>query len=98
VTPEIAARLQDSRIEWFASEKGYTFFTRENCAAVGHQRVDGFGLGSSGIMTGSGFAYLMWRDGQAFFAAHGGAEIPASPADVEAVQRFSSDLKAALAQ
>jgi hypothetical protein len=98
VTPEIAARLTGLRIEWFASEKGYTFFTRENCAAIAHLKADGFGLGSTGVMTEAGFAYLLWRDGQAYFAAHGSAETPASADQVEAVRQFSADLKAALAE
>jgi len=98
VTPEIAARLTGLRIEWFASEKGYTFFTRENCAAIAQSKADGFGLGSTGVMTEAGFAYLLWRDGEAYLAAHGGAEKPATTDQVEAVQRFSADLKAALAQ
>jgi hypothetical protein len=97
VTPEIARRLTDLRIEHFASEKGYTFFTRENCAAIGHGKADGFGLGSTGVMTESGFAYLLWRDGQAYLAVHGGAEAPATAEQVEAARRFSEDLKAALA-
>lgn len=97
MNPEIAARLKDLRIEWFASEKGYTFFTRENCAAVAHSRAEGFALGSTGVMTEAGFAYLLWREGRAFLAAHGTAETPATPEQVDAVQRFSADLKAALA-
>jgi hypothetical protein len=92
VNPEIAARLATLRIEWFASEKGYTFFTRENCAAIGH----GASLGSSGIMTETGFAYLMWRDGAAYLAAHGGIETAATGEQVEAVRQFSRDLKIAL--
>ncbi len=97
MTPELSARLAAARIEWFASEKGYTFFTRENCAAVAQERAGGFDLGSTGIMTVAGFAYLLWRDGCARLAAHGGSETPASPEQVEAVRRFTSDLKAALA-
>ncbi len=97
MNPEIAARLKNLRIEWFASEKGYTFFTRENCAAVAHQKADAFSVGSSGVMTEAGFAYLVWREGCAYLAAHGAAETLATSEQVEAVQRFSADLKAALA-
>jgi hypothetical protein len=98
VNPASAARLQDLRIEWFASEKGYTMFTRENCAAIGHTQADGYSVGSTGMMTAAGFSFLMWRDGQAFFVAHGGAETPASPEQVEAARQFSEDLKVALAR
>jgi hypothetical protein len=98
VNLEIAARLEGARIQWFASEKGYTFFTRDNCAAIGHEQADGFCIGSSGMMTEAGFAYLVWRDGRAFFAAHGGSESPAAPEQMAAVKQFSNDLKAALAR
>jgi hypothetical protein len=92
VNPEIAARLRALHIECFATEKGYTFYTRENCAAIGH----GVNLGSSGIMTESGLAYLVWRGGQPYLAAHGGAETAATPEQVDAVRQFSDDLKTAL--
>jgi hypothetical protein len=98
VNPEVAARLENLRIQWFASEKGYTLFTRDNCAAIGREQPDGFSVGSSGMMTESGFAYLVWRDGRAFFAAHGGIETLAVAEQVEAVRQFSNDLKVALAR
>ena len=92
MNPEIAARLAQLHIESFATEKGYTFYTRGNCAAIGH----GASVGSSGIMTDSGLAYLTWREGVAYLASHGGNEAPAGPDQVEAVRRFSEDLKTAL--
>ena len=95
---EIAARLESRGIAWFPSEKGYTFFTRENCAALAHEQQGGYSVGSSGMMTESGFAYLVWRDGRAFFSAHGAAEAPASDEQVAEVRRFSDDLKVALAR
>jgi hypothetical protein len=98
VNPEAAARLRSLRIEWFASEKGYTFFTRDNCAAIGHEQGGVYSVGSSGIMTETGLSYLMWRDGRAFLAAHGGNQTPAADEQVEAVRQFSNDLKAALAR
>ena len=94
MNPEIAARLQSFDIEWFASEKGYCFFTRGNCAAVAH----GPSLGSSGIMTENGLAYLVWREGRPYLAAHGGNQVAAAPEQVEAVRRFSEDLKSAVGQ
>jgi hypothetical protein len=92
VTPEIAARLQQLDIAWFPTEKGFTMFTRGNCAAVAHQQS----IGSSGLMTENGFAYLVWREEQAYLVAHGGAETAASPEQLEAIRRFSADLKSAL--
>lgn len=98
MNPETAARLESRGIVWFATEKGYTMFTRENCAAIAHEQAGGYSLGSSGVMTEAGFAYLVWRDGRAFLSAHGGSEAPAGDAQIEAVRRFSDDLKAALAR
>lgn len=96
MSPEIVARLASARIEWFTRGQGFTFFTRENCAAIAHRQAEGFSVGSTGVMTEAGFAYLLWREGQATLAAHGGAETPATAEQVEAVRRFSEDLKAAL--
>ena len=93
----IAARLESLDIAWFATEKGYTMFTRGNCAAVGHEQAAGVSLGSSGLMTEAGFAYLVWREDVAWLVQHGGAEQPASSEQVEAIRRFSADLKSALA-
>jgi hypothetical protein len=92
VTPETAARLQKLDIAWFATEKGYTMFTRGICAAVAH----GPSIGSSGLMTENGFAYLVWREERAYLVAHGGAAQPATDEQVEAILRFSKDLKGAL--
>ena len=74
VKAETASRLQSLDIAWFATEKGYTMFTRGNCAAVGHEPS----IGSSGMMTEAGFAYLIWREGRAYLVTHGGAEQVAS--------------------
>ena len=93
VKAETASRLQSLDIAWFATEKGYTMFTRGNCAAVGQEHS----MGSSGLMTENGFAYLMWREERAYLVAHGGVEQPATDAQIEAIRRFSADLKSALA-
>jgi hypothetical protein len=98
VTPELAARLQSLEIDWFATEKGYTMFTRGTCAAVAHKREDGFSVGSSGMMIEAGFAYLVWRGEQPYLAAHGCYETAASEEQVAAIRRFAEDLKAALAE
>jgi hypothetical protein len=96
VSPEFAARLAGCGIEWVATEKGYCMFTRGNCAAAAHRQSGVFSLGSSGLMTENGFAYLVWREGRPFLAAHGGRETAATTEQVDAIQRFSADLKAVL--
>jgi hypothetical protein len=98
VNPEAAARLRSVGIEWFASGKGFTLFFRDNCAAIAQEGSGGYSVGSSGMMTEAGLAYLVWRDGAAFLAAHGGSETPANEEQTQAMQRFSEDLKVALAR
>ena len=81
-----------------ASEsQGHCLFTRENLLALVERNGAGFGsIGSTGVMTESGLAYLVWRDGHALLKAKG-AETKASPAQVEAIRQFAEDLKKALA-
>ena len=99
MTSEIAARLEKLQITWVLKEKGdFAFFGRGNVAmfarwSSGDPRIS---LGSTGMMTDNGLAYLVWREGQPILAAHGGIEMPATPEQVEEIQRFSADLKQAL--
>jgi hypothetical protein len=65
-------------------------YVREDCIAV----VAGT-QGSTGIMTPQGLAYLVWREGRALLTAKG-VETPATAEQVEAIRKFSDDLKAAL--
>jgi len=68
-----------------------SIYVREDCIAV----VGGETQGSTGMLTPQGLAYLVWRDGQPLMVSKG-VETPATPQQVEAVRRFSEDLKAAL--
>ena len=71
-------------------------FVRDNCmATAGHTADGGLTLGSTGMITDRGLAYLVWRDGQALLAAKG-SETPASPEQVDTIRKFSDDLKSAL--
>ena len=57
---------------------------------------DAFGnIGAPGLMTERGYAALIWRGGQAFFAGKG-FEQPASPEQVQKIRAFASDLENAL--
>jgi hypothetical protein len=96
VSPEILARLENLNIQLLSEGAEYCVFARDNCIAVAQVRGTDVTVGSSGVMTESGLAYLLWRAGQPVFASHGGLETPAAPEQVEAVQRFSADLKQAL--
>jgi hypothetical protein len=97
VKPETAARLANSAIQLVSETAGLCLFTRENCLALVERSGPGFGsIGSTGVMTESGLAYLVWRDGRARLKAKG-ADTEPSPAQVEAIRQFSEDLKKALA-
>jgi hypothetical protein len=96
VSPEILARLANLNIQLVSETAEYCIFARENCVAIAHLREAGLAVGSSGLMTEAGLAYLLWRDGQPLLASHGGLEMPAAPAQVAAVRQFSADLKQAL--
>jgi len=71
-------------------------FARDNLVALVERTPAGYGsIGSTGVWTGRGLAYLVWRDGRAFLAGKGFEE-PAGDDQVAAVNRFSEDLKATL--
>ena len=96
MSPETAARLHDLHIQLLAEAKGHCQFGREACVARVERTEAGFGsIGSTGILTENGLAYLVWRDGRARLAAKSG-ETDAEAEQVEAVRRFSEDLKEAL--
>jgi hypothetical protein len=98
VSPEVAARLDKLEIHSLAASNAYHLFVREECVAVAHRGPQGefTSIGSSGLMTGDGLAYLIWRHGQPFLIAHGDKETSATPDQVEAIRRFAADLKQAL--
>ena len=92
----VAERLASLNIQIAAEAQKHFVFVRENCVALVERADTGYGsIGSTGIMTESGLAYLIWRDGRPVLAGKSG-ERPAEAAQVEAIQRFSEDLKSAL--
>jgi len=96
VTPETAARLAGCGIQLAAESPEYNMFTRGSCVAlVKPGPAPGAGIGSSGLMTETGLAFLVWREGRPYLAAKG-CETPASAEQVDELGRFSEDLKAAL--
>ena len=92
MSPAVAARLADLQIERIAEAKEYVLFGRGSCVAMVH----GDSLGSSGYMTEAGLAYLFWREGRPWLVSKG-SEAAALPQQVEEIQKFSEDLKLALA-
>ena len=96
MSPEIADRLATLRIQLQAEAKGHCLFSRDLCMAIVERTDSGFGsIGSTGILTETGLAYLMWRGDRALLAGKVG-ETAAEPAQVDAIRKFSEDLKAAL--
>ena len=96
MTAELVARLALYRIELLSEAKEFSIVARANCFALLHAPQAGVpGIGSSGMMTENGLAYLVWRDGEPRLVAKG-SDLPAPPADVEAIRSFSEELKTAL--
>jgi hypothetical protein len=94
VTPEAAARLAELNIDYVLRPKGPSMFTRGDLVALA--QLDPVSLGSVGMMTENGLAYLMWNDSKPELMSHGGKQSPATPGQVEKIRRFSTDLKTAL--
>ena len=96
MSPAIANRLTSLNIQVLAEGKAHYLFGRDLCVALVERTEAGFGsIGSTGVMTEQGLAYMVWRDGHARLVAKGN-DCPAETGQVEAVQRFSEDLKHAL--
>ena len=96
MTPEAADRLAERRIELLAETKSHFLFGRVTCIALVERNGSGFGsIGSTGVMTESGLAYLVQHEQGARLAGKGGAS-EASAGQIDAIRRFSEDLKTAL--
>jgi hypothetical protein len=92
----VAQRLASFHIQIAAEGPKHFVFVRENCVALVERTDAGYGsIGSTGVMTESGLAYLIWRDRRPLLAGKSG-ERPAETAEVAAIRRFSDDLKTAL--
>jgi hypothetical protein len=88
--------LGSTGIQLLSETRTHYMFVRDNLIALVERTPEGFGsIGSTGMLTESGLAYLIFRDGQAFLAGKG-FEQPATPEQTAAVRKFSEDLKAAL--
>ena len=96
MTPEISERLANRNIQLLSETNRHCLFARDGCIALVERSSDGLGsIGSTGLMTENGLAYLVSRDGRAVLAGKGG-ETPAAPEQIDAIRKFSEDLKAAL--
>ncbi|HLK47914.1 MAG TPA: hypothetical protein VKT49_07255 [Bryobacteraceae bacterium] len=92
----VADRLVVFNIQIVGEAQKHSIFARENCIALVERTEAGFGsIGSTGIMTEFGLAYLVWRGQRPMLVGKSG-EQPAGDAELAAVRRFSEDLKSAL--
>jgi hypothetical protein len=95
---EVLERLATAGIQLLPTVELVTHyvFEREGFVALVERTPDGFGgVGSAGILTGTGFAALIRRGEKSYFVAKN-FEQEAEPAQVDALRRFSTDLKQAL--
>lgn len=96
MTPETAGRLAECRIALLAETKSHFLFGRDTCIALVERTGSGFGsIGSTGVMTESGLAYLVQHEEGVRLVGKGGAS-EAGAGQIDAVRRFSEDLKTAL--
>ena len=78
--------------------KTHYLLARDNFVALVERRGDGVvNIGSTGMWTEGGVAFLVWREVQAYFVAKSG-QTPAEPGQLEEMRRFSEDLVRALAE
>jgi hypothetical protein len=93
VTPEIAARLATGGIELATETKEYSMFVRGNCMCLVRSAGGRFtSVGSTGVMTEQGLAYLVWAEGKAWLSTHG-RHVEADAAQVDEIRKFSEDLR-----
>ncbi len=93
--PILKSRLAAARIELLAQTESHILFTRDNFIAL-IERSSGT-VGSTGMLTEHGLAYLVWRDGQAYLKSKS-AEVIATEEQVTAIRSFSRDLQSAMGQ
>ena len=75
---------------------GHFVFERNGFICLVERTGDGFGhVGAPGLMTGKGFAALVWRGDDGWFVGKG-FEQPAAAAQVDEIRAFAADLRAAL--
>ena len=95
---EVLERLATARIQLLPAVEITTHyvFERDGFVALVERTQEGFGgIGSAGILTGSGFAALIRRGERSYFVAKN-FEQDATSEQVEALRAFSTDLKQAL--
>jgi hypothetical protein len=93
VSPAITQLLESQGIRLVSEAREYVMLARDNCVALVRMENGVCSIGSTGLLTGNGLAYLVKRGERDFLVAKG-IESPALPEEVEAIRKFSNDLKA----
>lgn len=90
-------RLASAGIQIIPAEiTSHFILERGGYVAFVERRGEEFGnIGAPGLMTERGFAALVWRGGQAFFAGKG-FEQPATDEQVREIRAFGADLEIAI--
>ena len=92
----ILDRLAAVGIHLLTDARGHSMFGRDRFIALVESRAGGPpNIGSTGVFTERGLAYLVWRGEQPYLAAKG-SETPADQATLQDLRAFSRDLEAAL--
>jgi hypothetical protein len=88
--------LGSTGIRLLSESRSHYMFARDNLIALVERTPEGFGsIGSTGMWTERGLAYLVWREGRPFLSGKGFTE-PATAQQAAAMRQFSEDLKTAL--
>jgi hypothetical protein len=85
------SRIEEFGFRLMVEGPAVSIYLRGDCIGM----VAAGSQGSTGMLTPQGLAFLIWRDGQPLLASKG-VEMPATPEQVEAIRKFSEDLKTAL--
>ena len=93
MSPAITKRLESRGIQLVSQSRQYVMLVRDQCLAIVRVENGVCSIGSTGLLTENGPAYLVLREGREFLMAKG-SESPALPEQVEAIRSFSDDLRA----
>jgi hypothetical protein len=95
--PALLSRLERHGIALLSEARAHWLLTRGNLVVLVERTDSGPGsIGSTGVLTDNGLAFLVWRDARAFLVAKG-TEQEATPETIDSIRAFSVDVQAALA-
>ncbi len=93
MSPAVTERLESHGIRVVSQSHRYVMLVRDQCLAIVGVENGVCSIGSTGLLTEDGLAYLVLRGEREFLMAKG-RELPALPEQIEAIRKFSDDVKA----